>query len=611
MRKINSLFGSLSFTHKLSKVRVLESTDEIDYHEYEGTVPYRVSTDNIIISLIQYYYFYKKNTSYGRTRTQPINQLQITTIPELPLGEMPERKKPKTGAGSKIGARTTYAPIDAGSEKIPSANINEPQSIPDRVLIVDNGGDTIKFGWNTDDIPQLIPNITARLPQQWSVLAGDQVSNIQNKNQLIGVTRSTERGIIVNLGNQVQVWKRMLDLLKVSIPLETETAHAFGWKLSKNENRPNIPAHTCAVLMTVSPYCPRILLDTIAVVWMQDFGFSHVGFCTATLVASVPHPLYETACCVDMGWSACHIVATHRGKVYAVRRLPIGGRHLVRIWQYHVSYRQYNLMDQEWILRDVMERTAFVAGDFMMEMRLADKLPAGKRPFDREYVLPDFQTTLEGTVRLPPALQREQDTTCSSSDDESMKEDVEEMEDVNSEGAISTEEVELDDEEETLEEKKQRLLRERAEEARRRRELEESHQVLQISVERFAVPEILFRPSDAHFPKEWPGLHQAIHQTIQECPEYLHLPLYKSVQVTGGLSKLENLSSRLYDELQRLAPVEVEVKLDFLNPAENGAWLGARRKSLGNLSEWSFTRAEWENCGRKGAWERLLGSILI
>ena len=79
-------------------------------------------------------------------------------------------------------------------------------------------------------------NLTARLPQQWTVLVGDQVTDqLQNPNAVIQPTRSTERGIICNLGNQVQVWKRILDVLGVRLTPPpggsgAATAAAFGWK---------------------------------------------------------------------------------------------------------------------------------------------------------------------------------------------------------------------------------------------------------------------------------------------------------------------------------------------------------------------------------------------
>ncbi|EEC51952.1 predicted protein, partial [Phaeodactylum tricornutum CCAP 1055/1] len=232
-------------------------------------------------------------------------------------------------------------------------------------LIIDNGGDTLKYGWSTDTLPSLIPNKTARLPQQWTVLVGDQLSTVQNPSQLIGVTHSTERGVVVNLGNQVQVWK----------PADPDT--------------PEIPAATCAVLLALAPHTPRIMLDLIVQTWLEDLGFAHVGLCVSAVAAAqnVSND-YDTCCVVDLGWSATHIVPTHRQQVLdsrAIRRVPIGGRHLINAWKHFCSYRQWNLMEQEFIVRDVWERTAYVSLDFHTEIALARRLPAGQRPYDREF----------------------------------------------------------------------------------------------------------------------------------------------------------------------------------------------------------------------------------
>jgi actin-related protein len=181
---------------------------------------------------------------------------------------------------------------------------------PTHILVIDNGGDTIKYGWNTDSSPQHIPNVTARLQQQWTVLA---------------------------------VSKRLLDLLGVKIPLHTETAQAFGWNANKNKanNKTDLPpkniaSQNCAVLLTVPPHCPRSILHQVLQVWLQDFDFSHVGFCVASACAAAEHahPDFKTCCLMDLGWSATQIVPTYRNRMVepaAIRRLPVAGRHLINM----------------------------------------------------------------------------------------------------------------------------------------------------------------------------------------------------------------------------------------------------------------------------------------
>jgi len=561
--------------------------------------------------------------------------------PSTPAGSTSKKRKrtPKKKTPS-VSASTT------GNESLPGNTVEATTTVattlkvsqaPVNILVLDNGGDIIKYGWHragerpdTDALSQVkhIPNVTARLQQQWTVLAGDQLTQV-NQNQLVGVTRSTERGVIVNMGNQIQVWKRLLDLSNVTIPLHTETAKAFGWKkavgtskkaksiLEANSEQPKdtIPATTCAVLIALPPFYPRAVLDQIASVWFEDFGFSHVGFCNAQLCARQPSP-YGTCCVVDLGWSATHIVPTFmkQALVDAIRTMPVAGRHLINMWKYFVSYRQWNLMDQEWILREVLHQTGYVSLKFEEELKLARKLPPGIRPYDREFVLPDFNKTFEPYAQLPPALKREQSKVQTKDDDDDEEDEDENDEDFDEKDAVE-EDVDEDededggsgsDDEERPEEKRRRLLREREAEERRRREMEEQQQVLQLSVERFTVPETLFRPTDAGLPSEWPGLPRAIVQSIEAAPKDFQAALYRSIYLVGGLSVLPGLEERLYRELRIIAPCEFDVDITMSKNPVDQAWLGALRVSqTESLHVWSVSRDVWASAARGELWANM------
>jgi actin-related protein len=613
----------------------------------------------------------------------------------------PKKKKKKRPSAAEESSsvpskkKTIASSVAAAAPSVP----------PHRTLVVDNGGDTVKYGWAASTpsggdgsnavppTPASMPNLTARLPQQWTVLVGDQLLShkFRNPNSLLSVTRSTERGVVTNLGNQLQVWKRVLDVLRVSVPLHTETAKAFGWKAqstttakSPTSHRAKPPASTatgwipaggCAVLLTVPPFCPRTVLDQMASVWLHDFGFLRVGFVCAPAAAALPCLLrstnnpYGTACIVDAGWSATHVVPTvpttesatspsHRQIVRnAIRRIPVGGRHLINLWKYQTTYRQWNLMDQEFMLKDVLERTGEVALRFNEWMQLAARVPAGRRPYDREYVLPDFVQTFQGEVRLPRALldlqkraeERGSGNTIGAEqgggadDDEEDDEDEDDDSDVdenelNKPGDDNDDEdmsdagpskvkksrkqvhddasLNEDDEEEdeTPDQIRRRILRQKEEEERRRREEEAERQVLNLSVERFAIPEALFRPSDVGLPAEWAGLPEAIVQSIQACPEHFQPALFRSIYLVGGLSQLPGLKDRLERELRALVPCDLEVAIDACADPINQAWHGARQLVLDLPPEmWSVGRdmvtdsASKSNKGKSSAWKSIAG----
>lgn len=547
-------------------------------------------------------------------------------------------------------------------------------------LVLDNGGDTVKYGWattsttttttngqSTHPVPRFMPNVTARLPQQWTVLVGDEIyTSVSNPNSCIAVTRSTERGIITNLGNQIQVWKRILDVVGVVVSWKKDNpaSVAFGWSTKSNKpnsgggggetDKPIVASKNCNVLIGIAPYTPRSILDQILTIWLDDFGFQGAGFCVSPAAAAIYRPIapirrtqeeqmpsslsmtevIPIACVVDLGWSAIQIVPVYKDKVIGngtIRRLPFGARHLINIWKYTASYRQWNLMDNaEWVLRDLFEQTALVSTQFNSDMNIARRMPAGRRPYDCEYVLPDYSKSNAGIVRIPEAVQKEiekgktVDPTTENEDeddddyDEENDEDYNEIdmvvdgggEDIDDDEALVGSSGDDDDEDSPEEIRKQLLLQREAD--RRRMDLEaQQQQVLNVSTERFAIPEALFRPSDVGFPMDWANLPQAIVQVISACPKIYRAGLYQSVQLTGGLSQLPNLSSRLQEELRSLVPSQYDVCVPTCDSISSSpasqAWQGAARIALHvPFAEWGVTREEWNASSGRGAWKKLV-----
>jgi actin-related protein len=533
-----------------------------------------------------------------------------------------------------------------------------------------------------------MPNVTARLSQQWTILIGnDIVTQVKNPNvSCTAVTRScTERGIITNMGNQIQVWKHILDTLQVMITpmIFTETAMAFGWnkthKPTKQQPQSSssisssnmIPSNQCGVMIGLPPYTPRSIIEHIMTIWYDEFQFQQVGFCCSTVAAAIDRPIVQLpssslssssqsmiqekygtikddlgmvavvpiACVVDFGYSAIHVIPIYKNKVISsggrthettIRRIPFGGKHMINLLKYYCSYRQWNLMDSEWIVRDVFEKTAFVSTSFLMDMKLAQKVPNfGKRPFDCEYILPNYDTTFVGQVQIPESVQIEierrkqhqnslfhttvnnEESNDDADDDEEDDEDYNEndmnVDDNNDDGSDSdTDGTDDDDENESPEQIRQRLLQQREDERRRREVEAEQHQILNVSTERFAIPEALFRPSDMGLPPHWANVPQAIVQSIEACPPIYRPGLYRSIQLTGGLSQLPNLKDRLLVELRAIVPCQYPLNITINDSPVDQAWNG-----IANITRqepyklWGVSRDEWEAQSRRGAWKRL------
>lgn len=587
-------------------------------------------------------------------------------------------------ASAKTHAKTAAA----------AAAVTVPITLPPtHTLIVDNGGDKLKYGWITDGQPRThLPNISARLMYQVTTLVGDEMGTVQNPNSLIARTRSTERGLITNLENQTRVWKRMLDLLDVKVPTHTEAAKYFGWNIAKGKGKRGmsgsattaaaatskdttaIPSHTIAVILMLPPHCPRLLLDQILHIWFEDFGVSHVGLANSTVCASydtIQATPWKTSCTVDLGWSSTLIVPTFKMSPIepkAIRRLPLGGRHLINMLKYYMSYRQYNLMEQTHLLRQVFERLSFVSLNTAHDLQLARQKPSGRRTYDRDFVLPDYQRTHEGEIRIPPLLQRDMEREAKAregvdedeDDDEEQDEDFEleeeEDDDDDDDADVDDGDVEMvdetyddddesdngkvkkkkpkpiasskikgkkkkntsnddviedddddDEEEESLEQRRKRILQERAQEERRKRQQQEEEQVLRISIERFAIPEVLFRPMDAGLQPDLVGLAQAIVQSVEACPMPYRPALYQTVYLVGGLAQLENLKPRLERELRSLIPAEYKTQISVAASPMDRAWMGAKAQFLQEpYTKWSVSRQEWEGSSKHRAYTKLL-----
>jgi actin-related protein len=574
------------------------------------------------------------------------------------------------------GSTTTTTKTNGGTETTAQRLLQPTIPPPTNILIVDNGGDTVKYGWastnpsstsSSSEQPKLMTNITARLQHQWTVLVGDEWEEYSQQHAASSsavLSRSFERGIMVNLGHQVMVWKRILDVLGVAVVISNknaETAQALGWKNSSNSNNNKkalqqqqqqtvVAASSCAVLLLLPPYCPRVIIDQIFHVWLEDFGFSHVGFALSSVCAAhamipptVPSSDSDTGCVclVDLGWSAVHVVPTYQGELIVptstttaaatfnkpttscIRRVPLGGRHLINLWKYTTTYRQWNLMDQEMLLRQVHHQLAFVALNFTSELQSARQRPAGQRPYDREVVLPDFQTTFECKIQIPPALRKRQqqeqnavkpDTNDEYGEDEennyvtgnernkSNSQDEKEQHgqgdgghegdsDKDEKNRDEDDEDDDDEEEEAVEEKRKRLLKQRQEEEERRRD---QQQMLQVSVERFTIPEVLFRPSDAGLPESMAGIPQAIVQAILACPRQFQAALFQSIHLVGGVAQLKNLPARLQKEVRSLAPTQYQVTVTVSSQPVTQAWKGAQAfVNQAPFERWAWSKQDW------------------
>lgn len=102
----------------------------------------------------------------------------------------------------------------------------------------------------------------------------------------------------------------------------------------------------------------------------------------------------------------------------------------------------------------------------------------------------------------------------------------------------------------------------------------DNYQLLKLSNERFAVPEILFHPSDVGITQM--GISEAIIDAITACPEETHPHLYSNIIVVGGSAKFPGMLKRLQKDVRSMAPQWYHVNITLPDDPLTYAWKGAK-----------------------------------
>jgi actin-related protein len=119
----------------------------------------------------------------------------------------------------------------------------------------------------------------------------------------------------------------------------------------------------------------------------------------------------ECLCIIDLGHNATHVVPVQGDSIVwsAVKRHIISQRILTNLLKEALSFRQWDMMDEGWLVGHIKERCCFVAGSagrrgdkidtttesasqwsYAGMVELCSALPRHKNPLALEYVLPDY-----------------------------------------------------------------------------------------------------------------------------------------------------------------------------------------------------------------------------
>ncbi len=369
-----------------------------------------------------------------------------------------------------------------------------------RVLVLDNGADSARFGFAGSDSPTVVvPNCTATPRKDPRKLIADETeSGIKDHSQL-AYTRPFERGYLTNPACEVEVWERAVQKLAIDPAKDVR-----------------------ALVMTEPLFTPAALQSRLDEVVFEQFGFQACYRTPAAPLSALDYKLSNPdsrfasdGCCVvvDSGFSFSHAVPIFDNHVlnYAARRVDVGGKLLTNYLKELLSYRQLNVMDDTYMIDRAKRELCFVSTDFGSQLAEAERRGKANTLW-RDFALPNFTDTMHGRV-----LERA---------------------DLAAAAAAAGDQAPA-----------------AAAPAAAASKPSQQEQRLRFNNERFAVPEVLFSPRGIGL--EQGGVHEATAQAIAACAPEMQRPLYLNILLTGGNTLFANFKERFTQEIQPLAPAGV------------------------------------------------------
>ncbi|WEW59384.1 Actin- protein 6 [Emydomyces testavorans] len=453
------------------------------------------------------------------------------------------------------------------------------EPLPHKTFIIDNGAYTMKAGFapsasatSTTDTPSdplapclVIPNALVKTRDSRVYTGPQLITHITDWNEA-SFRRPVEKGYIVSWEAQREIWDHSF----------------FDEKLvRKPEVRCADPRDTTLVL-TEAPNAMTALQKNTDEIVMEEWGFGGYLRCVGPplnawnevhslfgdpVVQDVGSGLCPVECLlvVDSGYSHTTITPVYQGRPLqrAIRRLEIGGKFLTNYLKELISIRQYNVLDETYVINEVKEAVCYVSHDFAGDI---EKTKRGnkKREDDGtmdgimvDYVLPDPNSRTRGFMRPHDPL---------------------------------------------LAAKKRKGLLS----GPRPSAMEE---ILVLGNERFTVPEILFYPGDIGMKQ--PGIPEAVMQSLSTLPTGLHPAFLANVLVVGGNALIPGLVERLECDLRQLASAECVVRVRRAPDPIRSTWLGASRLASNRdvLKEVAITRQQYQEYGSVWAGRKFSGAI--
>eukprot|EP00268_Persea_americana_P059004 TRINITY_DN7190_c0_g3_i4.p1 TRINITY_DN7190_c0_g3~~TRINITY_DN7190_c0_g3_i4.p1 ORF type:complete len:360 (-),score=65.81 TRINITY_DN7190_c0_g3_i4:190-1269(-) len=349
------------------------------------------------------------------------------------------------------------------------------------VVVLDSGAGLCKAGIAGERDPQaVVPNCTGRPFHSKRWLVADQLLSSDDLTS-VSLRRPCDRGYLINPDLQREIWDRLL-----RSSLRVDPHHSDLLLVEPLFNLPSAQRATDEIVFEDLGFRSLYVADSPSLVHLYEASRRGPGSVMARTQCSLV---------VDCGFSFTHAAPVLQNFTvnYAVKRLDLGGKALTNYLKELISFRSLNVMDETFLVDDVKEKLCFVSLDVPRHLDIARK--RGKENLLKcTYVLPDGITHTKGFVKDINEAQRYLTLSDGAKPPQpGTKEDIGHYEDLEKP------------------------------EARNRIDLTKNE--INLTNERFLVPEMLFHPADLGMNEA--GLAECIVRAVQSCHPHLHPVLFE------------------------------------------------------------------------------------